>query len=236
MTSPVAPKHGGPNHLRRRLAQQSFGESTIPGSHGKLHGAAPFTPPQGVTTRSTPSHGARRFDALRDPGGDDPRRRRSEGWASPTNPSKPRATSPLHPVTLADDLGPRRVRAPTLRNVRRVVTLRRAKSLGRRRLDQRLVDRTLHMARPRTVTSLALHVLQLVDVRHRGPARLIVAGHVTPHALEVELLELPIERRVRLRVARRVPELALLGVTGGANLDTHVARLRLRQRASARGP
>ena len=47
-----------------------------------------------------------------------------------------------------------------------------------------------------------------VDVRHGAAAGPVVAGHVAAHALEVELLELRGERRVGLRVARRVPHLA----------------------------
>src|SRR5579859_8081958 len=91
-----------------------------------------------------------------------------------------------HPVPGAEDLADLRGRIERL-DVRRVMALEADR--GRRSADDPgLVVRFGDVLRPRSVADLALHVLQLVDVRHGATARLLVAGHVAGHALEVELL------------------------------------------------
>ena len=113
-------------------------------------------------------------------------------------------------------------------------TARRAAGGGKQRSaagvglahDERLVGRRADVLGARAVADLALHVLQLVDVRDGAAAGQLVADDVTADALEVELLELRRERGVRrAQWGGVVPHLARPGVTRRAELHPDVRGL-----------
>src|SRR5215471_13251597 len=112
-----------------------------------------------------------------------------------------------------------------LLDVRRMMA-RQARLRLRLADDEGLVARAVRVLRPRTVADLAADVLQAIDPRNRAAPRLVVAGDVAAHAVEVVLLELPRERVVRVRVRRRVPYLLRRRVASGAGGSADVDGLR----------
>src|SRR6185437_6233064 len=120
-------------------------------------------------------------------------------------------------------------------DVRRVVAAQAEVGL-RRRDDEALFVRVLRVQRAGPVARLALHVLELLVVRDRAAAGLVVAGDVAAHAVEVELLEVLLERRVRGVMRGLVPDLARVVVAVGAGVDADVRGLaRLDRRGDAVG-
>src|SRR6478752_5343292 len=85
------------------------------------------------------------------------------------------------------------------------------------------------MARAWPVTDLALDVAQFFDVYHRRTTRLVVAGDMTAHAVEIELLVRRRKRSVRARVLSVVPEFAFALVAGAAHLDAYIVALASRR-------
>src|SRR5690606_30230492 len=124
--------------------------------------------------------------------------------------------------------GPEHVRpgfghVPRVGDVRRVMTAL-ARRLGRLARDEAGRRRARDVQRARAVARLALHVGQALDVHDARAAGLLVARHAAADAVEVELLVVLLQRRVRARVRRLLPELVRGGVTGRALLAAHVAR------------
>src|SRR5688572_9283181 len=80
------------------------------------------------------------------------------------------------------------------------------------------------------MADFTLYVLETCDVRNGRTTGRFVARDVTTDALEVELLVLARERRVRVVMRGLVPKRTLRLVTGGALLDADVPALPLGDR------
>src|SRR5215204_1704522 len=91
-----------------------------------------------------------------------------------------------------------------------VMTLRRTERAFWGARNQIAAGRFGRVARPGTMANFAPDVFQARNVRHRGPARAIVAGDVAADAFEVEFLVVARERFVGPGVRRRTPDLVFL--------------------------